>query len=91
MSDRIQGASYSNPIWHGEYRIFVDDCAGTRQQGFAYVHDDYDPTPVHADDGPSDHRCGWEPTVAEAKAAIDILEEELAEEREASGQFGVGA
>ena len=91
MSDRIPGTTWDNPIWHGDYRIFRDDCAGTHPQGFAYVHDDYDPTPLHADDGPSDHRHGWERTVEDAKAAIDILEEELADEREAHGQFGVGA
>jgi len=86
MSDRIPGTTWDNPVWHRGYRIFIDDCAGTRSGGFGYTHDDYD----GADDG-SDHRCGWERTVEEAKAAIDILEEELADEREANGPFGVGA
>lgn len=91
MNDRIPGLTWDNPIWHRGYRIYVDDCAGTRRQGYAFAHDDYDPTPVHADDPRSDNRAGWEPTVEAAKAAIDILEEELADEREAHGQFGVGA
>lgn len=91
MSDRLPGTSFDNPIWHGRWRIYVDDCAGTRSQGYAFQHDNYDPTPVHSDDGPSDHRHGWERTVAEAKLAVDILEEELADERETNGQFGVGA
>lgn len=91
MSDRIPGTTYDNPIWHRGYRIFVDDRAGTHPQGYAYVHDDYDPTPVHSGDGPSDHRHGWERTIEQTKAAIDILEEELADEHEAHSQFGVGA
>jgi hypothetical protein len=91
VSDRFPGTTYDNPIWHRGYRIFIDDCAGTRRDGYAFCHDDYDPTPLHSDDGPSDHRHGWERTVDQAKAAIDILEEELAEESAANGQFGVGA
>ena len=72
MSDRLPGSSWSNPIWYRDYRIFVDDCAGTRSQGYAFVHDDYDPTPQYADDPPSDNRCGWEPTIDAAKAEIDV-------------------
>jgi hypothetical protein len=79
MSDRYPGTTYDNPIWHRDYRIFLDDCAGTRSDGYAFCHDDYDPTPVHADDGPSDHRHGWAKTVDAAKAEIDAQIEEQAE------------
>lgn len=72
MSDRIPGTTWDNPIWHRDYRIYRDDCAGTRRDGFAFTHDDYDPTPVYSDDGPSDHRHGWAQTLDEAKAEIDI-------------------
>lgn len=71
MSDRIPGTSYDNPIRYRDYRIFADDCAGTCPPGFAFVHEDYDPTPMYADDPPSDHRHGWERTVEAAKAEID--------------------
>lgn len=74
MSDRIPGTTWSNPIWHGKWRIYRDDCAGTCREGFAFTHDDYDPTPVYADDGPSDYRHGWAPTLVEAKAEIDVFE-----------------
>lgn len=75
MSDRIPGSSWDNPIWHRNWRIYADDCAGTRPPGYAFTHDDYDPTPMHADDGPSDHRHGWELTIAAAKSEIDEQED----------------
>jgi hypothetical protein len=41
------------------------------QSDWTYTHKDYDPTPVYADDGPSDNRCGYAGSVEEAKAEID--------------------
>jgi hypothetical protein len=43
---------------------------------FVFCHDDYDPTPVHSGDGPSDHRCGHARTIDEARAEIDEMEDE---------------
>ncbi len=71
MSDRIPGATWDNPIWHRDYRIYVDDCAGTQRQGYGFAHDDYD----GAEDS-NDNRHGWAQTLAEAKAEIDALIEE---------------
>ena len=76
MSDRIPGSTWDNPIWHRNWRIYLDDCAGTARVGYAFTHDDYDPTPIHADDGPSDDRHGWEPSLAGAMAEIDSFEEQ---------------
>jgi hypothetical protein len=78
LSDRIPGTSHDNPIWHRGYRIYISD--GHAPGGYAYqfVHDDYDPTPVHLYDGPSDHRCGFGRSVAECKAEIDAMEAEAA-------------
>ena len=73
MSDRIPGTTWDNPIWHRDYRIYLHD---RDTHGYAFAHDDYDPTPVHSDDGPSDHRHGWALTPAEAKAEIDDQIEE---------------
>ena len=38
MTDRIPGSSWSNPIWHGKWRIYV----GGEMPGenYAFVHDD---------------------------------------------------
>ncbi len=71
MSDRLPGTTWSNPIWHRDYRIYIDDCGGTRRDGFGFAHDDYD----GAEDG-NDDRHGWAPTLVEAKAEIDALIEE---------------
>ena len=38
---------------------------------WTYTHKDYDPTPVYADDGPSDNRCGYAGSIEAAKAEID--------------------
>ena len=73
MSDRIPGSCWDSPIWHRNYRIFLDDRAGTHPVGYGFTHDDYD----GADDG-NDHRHGWGRTLAEAKAEIDKQIEEQA-------------
>jgi hypothetical protein len=77
MSDRLPGSNWSNPILYRDYRIYADDCAGTHPMGWAFVHEDYDPTPLYADDGPSDHRHGWARTIEAAKAEIDCQIEDL--------------
>lgn len=76
MTDRLPGSSWSNPEMYRGWRIYSDDCAGTHPPGFAFTHEDYDPTPQYADDGPSDNRHGWARTMAEAKAEIDQREDE---------------
>ncbi len=72
MNDRLPGTTWDNPIWYLSYRIYIDDRAGTSRMGYAFAHDNYDPTPLHSGDGPSDHRCGWAATIDEAKAEIDM-------------------
>lgn len=37
-----------------------------------YVHKDYDPTPMYADDGPSDHRIGRCASEQECRDEIDM-------------------
>lgn len=44
--------------------------------GWTAVHPDYDPTPLYADDGPSDHRHVWGCTKEECEAEVDIWIEE---------------
>lgn len=67
MSDRLPGTSWSNPVWHGRWRIYVNPGFGP---AYAYVHDDFD----GADDA-NDNRYGSARTVEEAKAAIDEMED----------------
>ena len=72
MSDRIPGTTWDNPIWYRDYRIYVDDRAGTSTSGYGFAHDDYD----GAEDG-NDCRLGWEPTLDKAKSEIDAQIEEF--------------
>lgn len=73
MNDRLPGTTYDNPIWYkSKWKIYTDD----NPFGFAYVHDDYDPTPNNPGDGPSDHRAGYGKTVQECKDQIDEYLEE---------------
>jgi hypothetical protein len=91
MTDRLPGSSFSNPIKHRGWLIFLDDCAGTHPMGYAFVHEDYDPTPLYADDGPSDQRHGWERTLDAAKAEIDCQEDEREDELRAADRAAVVA
>lgn len=70
MNDRIPGSSWSNPIWHGKWRIYV---SGHGMFNYEFVHDDYD----GADDS-NDGRCGYGKSVEECKHEIDLREEENA-------------
>ena len=74
MSDRIPGSSWSNPIWHGKWRIYV----GGEMPGenYAYTHDDYDGADVDSDTVSRDDRYGYAATVDEAKAKINEYESE---------------
>lgn len=67
MSDRLPGSCWSNPIWHGRWRIYVSgDGYGP---AFSYSHDDYDGAPdAH------DNRYGYAASIDEAKAEIDEME-----------------
>jgi hypothetical protein len=71
MNDRIAGSSYDNPVWYGEWRIFVGEPQYGSQFAYQYVHDDFD----GAEDA-NDHRCGHAPTIDECKAEIDEYEAE---------------
>lgn len=65
MTDRTPGSSWSNPIWHRKYRIYVGDYAP-----YEFVHDDYDGAP-----DANDNRCGHASSIEDAKAQIDDLED----------------
>lgn len=67
MSDRILGSSWSNPIWHGKWRIYQSHEFFGQRYGF--THDDYD----GADDA-NDSRHGHANSVDECKAAINEME-----------------
>ncbi|MEN3973084.1 hypothetical protein WJS89_10430 [Sphingomicrobium sp. XHP0235] len=71
MSDRLPGTSYDNPVWHRNWRIYLND-NGLRDHHseWSYVHDDFD-----GDDG----RYGYAASVEDAREAIDDLEEFRAE------------
>lgn len=69
MNDRLPGTTYSNPIWYGRYRIYLNDCNIDPQCDYVFVHDDYD----GADDA-NDSRSGFGPTVDDCKNQIDEME-----------------
>ena len=69
MSDSLPGSSWSNPIWHRGWRIYIGDFTA-----YEFVHDEYD--------GPEDNRCGHADSLAEAKAEIDLMEDDAQAERE---------
>lgn len=66
MSDRLPGLSWSNPVWHRGWRIYVTYDYGTP---IAFSHDDFDGAP-----DANDNRCGYAASVEEAKAEIDEME-----------------
>lgn len=70
MSDIIPGSSWSNPIWHGKWRIYVSSCG---MFSYEFVHDDYD----GADDA-YDGRCGFGDSIERCKHEIDLRKEETA-------------
>ena len=72
MNDRLPGSSYSNPVWHGRWRIYLSDFDHPETQ-YAYSHDDYD----GAEDA-NDSRCGHARSIEHAKQQIDEWEAEHA-------------
>ncbi len=66
MSDRIPGSSWSNPIWHGKWRIYVES---SPFGNWAFCHDDYD----GAEDA-NDNRHGWGKSVDDCKEFIAEME-----------------
>jgi hypothetical protein len=77
MSDRLPGSSWSNPIRHGEWKIYLNDYVGPGDHivAWAYVHDDFD----GAEDA-NDNRYGYAATVEACKTQIDDHEDEAAED-----------
>jgi hypothetical protein len=65
MSDRLPGSSWSNPVWHKGFRIYVSDFMFPGM-AYEYCHDDYD----GADDA-NDNRCGHAASIDAAKFEID--------------------
>lgn len=63
-NDRLPGTTYDNPIWFGDWRIYLSDhpCKGFE---WCYVHKDYD--------GPEDNRHGFVSSVEEAQTEIGEL------------------
>lgn len=75
------GDSYSYPIWYKRYRIYRNDFRAHpkwAEVSWLYQHDDYDPTPQHSYDGPSDYRAGACSSIEACKQEIDWLEEDEA-------------
>lgn len=64
MYDRLPGAAWDNPIWHGKWRIFLNDQWTSHHDQWAYVHDDYD--------GDEDNRHG---TAASPEDCIQEIED----------------
>lgn len=65
----IPKCSWSNPIWYRGYRIYPGDWTP-----WEFQHDDFDPTPLYAFDGPSDHRAGHGKDVQDCRDQIDEIE-----------------
>jgi len=71
MNDRIPGSCYDNPIWYKRYRIYLSDMYEVHGFEYEYVHDNFD----GAEDA-NDNRCGQARSIEDAKAEIDIREED---------------
>lgn len=65
MNDRVPGSSWSNPIWHGKWRIYLHHYHSINYP-WEFVHDDYD----GAEDA-NDNRNGYAMSVDDAKHRID--------------------
>jgi hypothetical protein len=76
MSDRIPGTSYDNPEWYKNWRIYRASYVPMKGMEMAFVHDEYDPTPIEPFGPPSDHRCGFGHDVNDCKRQIDEMETE---------------
>ena len=64
-------------IMYRGYHIYYDPPpVPTRQWDWHFYHDDYDPTPEHLYDPPSDHRNGDAPSILGCMAEIDMQIEE---------------
>jgi hypothetical protein len=61
----LPGSSWSNPIWHGCWRIYMS-FDGWGEFAWAYSHDDYD----GAEDA-RDSRAGYAPSAAACMSEID--------------------
>jgi hypothetical protein len=66
MSDRLPGSCWDNPIWHGEWRIFLGEPQYGPQFAYQYIHDGYD--------GPEDNRAGYAESVEACREEIDERE-----------------
>lgn len=64
------------PVTYRGYSIGLADWSPASQFDWEFVHADYDPTPMYADDGPSDHRAGRAASLEACKAEIDMLEDD---------------
>lgn len=74
MSDRIPGSSWYNPIWHGQWRIYINSDWPYDQFTYCGVHDDYDGAPdAH------DSRVVYGRTIEECKIEINNYEEDNAD------------
>lgn len=60
------------PLRHGKWIIELADSSPHMLQ---FIHDDYDPTPLYADDGPSDNRAGFASDIEDAIEQINDLED----------------
>lgn len=71
MNDRVPGSSWSNPIWYGKWRIYVNEYNYNGRYPYKFVHDDYD----GAYDA-NDNRNGIATSIEDAKHCIDHWDDE---------------
>lgn len=71
MNNRLQGSSWSNPIWHGKWRIYLSSYSADVNYEYVFCHDDYD----GAEDA-KDNRYGFAKSVDDAKSKIDNWDDE---------------
>lgn len=65
------------PIEYRGYKIYRGNYTP-----YEFMHEEYDPTPVHAYDGPSDHRCGTGASIEDCMDQIDDQREGFCSECE---------
>lgn len=64
MTDKIPGTTFDNPIWYGDWRIYLSNDSDFPQYTYQFCHDDHEPDSL-------DDRVGLAGSVSEAKQRID--------------------
>lgn len=71
MNNNTPGTSWSNPIWHRKWRIYVGHPEYGSHFAYEFVHDDFDGAPDS-----QDGRYGSAASIEECKAEIDAMEDD---------------